>query len=94
MFIAYDRLAFFEKNNSDFRLTLDTNIQTRRNDLFLDSPVYGEQLLQQGQWLMEAKAYKAFPLWFSKFLSKQKIYKVSFSKYGGEFKKYKKNLNK
>lgn len=89
VFISYDRLAFFEKNNSDFRLTIDTNIRTRREDLRLDSPAYGEQLLERGQWLMEAKAFKAFPLWFVHFLSRRRIFSTSFSKYGAEYKKYK-----
>lgn len=91
VFISYDRLAFFEKNNSDFRLTIDRNIQTRRDDLRLDSPIYGEQLLPEGKWLMEAKAFKSFPLWFVHFLSERKIFSTSFSKYGTEYKNY---LNK
>ncbi len=86
VFISYDRLAFFEKTNVDFRLTIDTNIQTRREDLRLDSPIYGRQLLQPGQWLMEAKAFKAFPLWFTHFLAERRIFKTSFSKYGIEYK--------
>ncbi|WP_407427124.1 polyphosphate polymerase domain-containing protein [Treponema sp.] len=89
VFISYDRWAFFEKNNSDFRLTIDTNIQTRRTDLRLDSPAYGNQLLKEGQWLMEAKAFKAFPLWFVHFLSERKLFKTSFSKYGTEYAVYK-----
>lgn len=88
VFISYDRLAFFEKNNSDFRLTIDRNIQTRRTDLRLESPSYGTQLLQPGQWLMEAKAFKAFPMWFVRFLSSRKIFNTSFSKYGAEYKNY------
>ena len=88
VFLSYDRYAFFEKDNSDFRLTVDTNIQTRRTDLRLDSPAYGEQLLEKGQWLMEAKAFKAFPLWFVHFLSERQIRKISFSKYGTEYKRY------
>ncbi|MBQ9205802.1 MAG: polyphosphate polymerase domain-containing protein [Treponema sp.] len=88
VFISYDRWAFFEKGNSDFRLTIDTNIQTRRTDLRLDSPAYGTQLLQSGQWLMEAKAFKAFPLWFVRFLSERKLFQTSFSKYGTEYKNY------
>jgi len=92
VFISYDRLAFFEKGNSDFRLTIDTNIQTRRTDLRLDSPAYGKQLLQPGQWLMEAKAFKAFPLWFVRFLSGRRIFNTSFSKYGTEYKEYKKTI--
>lgn len=92
VFISYDRLAFFEKNNSDFRLTIDKNIQTRRTDLRLDSPAYGNQLLPEGKWLMEAKAFKAFPLWFVKFLSSRKIYSTSFSKYGAEYKNFLKTI--
>ena len=88
VFISYDRLAYFEKNNSDFRLTIDRNIQTRRSDLRLEIPSYGEQLLPEGKWLLEAKAFKAFPLWFVRFLSNRKIYSTSFSKYGAEYKKY------
>lgn len=88
VFISYDRFAFFEKNNSDFRLTIDTNIQARREDLRLDSPAYGRKLLKEGQWLMEAKAFKAFPLWFVRFLSERKIFQTSFSKYGTEYKTY------
>lgn len=88
VFISYDRLAYFAKEDSDFRLTLDRNIQTRRTDLRLDSPAYGNQLLEEGQWLMEAKAFKAFPLWFVKFLSANRIYSSSFSKYGTEYTRY------
>ena len=92
VFISYDRLAFFAKNDSDFRLTIDCNIQTRRTDLRLDIPIAGEQLLEEGQFLMEAKAFKAFPLWFVRFLSANKINQASFSKYGNEYKKHKQQL--
>ena len=89
VFISYERLAYFGKDDSDFRLTLDRNILTRREDLKLDSPIYGDNLLKDGQWLMEAKAFKTFPLWFAHFLSQRKINQTSFSKYGNEYKKYK-----
>ena len=93
VFISYDRWAFFEKGNSDFRLTIDTNIQTRRSDLRLDSPAYGMQVLKPGQWLMEAKAFKAFPLWFTHFLSERRLFQTSFSKYGTEYKIYKQKIS-
>lgn len=88
VFISYERLAYFGKEDSDFRLTLDRNILTRREDLKLDSPIYGNSLLKDGQWLMEAKAFKTFPLWFAHFLSQRKINQTSFSKYGNEYKKF------
>lgn len=91
VYIAYDRWAYFEKNNSDFRLTMDKNLQSRRYDLGLEIEADGQQLLPEGKWLMEAKAFKGFPLWFVKFLSERKIYSTSFSKYGTEYRAYLKN---
>lgn len=88
VYISYDRLAFFEKGNNDFRMTIDKNIQTRRTDLKLEKGMYGEQILPPDTYLMEAKAFGAFPVWFSKMLSKNRIYNNSFSKYGEEYKKH------
>ena len=85
VFISYDRFAFFENKNDDFRLTFDSKILTRRSDLQLESEIYGTPLLDDGMLLMEAKAEKTFPLWFAHFLAENKIYPVSFSKYGTEF---------
>ena len=88
VFISYERFAFFEVNNFDFRVTIDTNIQARRNNLDLQIEPSGTQLLSKDMWLMEAKAIKAFPLWFVNHLSENKIYSSSFSKYGTEYKNY------
>lgn len=89
VFISYDRIAFFSKEkfnkNDDFRLTLDTNIKTRRTDLRLDSQIYGESILPEDTWILEAKSFYSFPLWFSKLLSQKQIFPESFSKYGTEF---------
>ncbi len=93
VFLAYDRFAFFEKNNSDFRMTLDTNIRARRTDIRLDTNSDGGALLPDGVWLLEAKAFRAFPLWFVRFLSSRKIYSTSFSKYGTEYKLWLKKQN-
>ncbi|MCR4939220.1 MAG: polyphosphate polymerase domain-containing protein [Treponemataceae bacterium] len=88
VFLSYDRYAFFSKEDSDFRMTLDRNIQTRRSNLSLETPAYGRQLLPEGIWLLEAKAFKAFPLWFVNFLSENEIRQVSFSKYGTEYTQF------
>ena len=78
VFISYERLAFFGKDDSDFRLTLDRNIISRREDLFLDSPVYGKALLKEGQWLMEAKAFKTFRFGLHIFFRREKYTKARF----------------
>jgi len=87
LYLAYDRKAFFGKENSNLRLTIDTNIRTRRYDLKLEKGDYGENLLPLGQWLMEVKTDGGIPVWLSKFLSENNIYKTSFSKYGTEYNK-------
>lgn len=87
VYLAYDRSALFCKLNRDLRITFDTNIRTRREDVLLESGGRGEQLLEDGQWLMEVKAEKTVPLWLSKLLSEHGLYRTSFSKYGNEYKK-------
>lgn len=87
LYLAYDRKAMFGINNPDLRITFDTNIRTRRYDLKLECGDYGENLLEEGQWLMEVKAEKSIPLWLSKLLSEYKIISTSFSKYGEEYKR-------
>lgn len=88
VYISYDRRAYFGREDSGFRVTFDTNIQTRRTDLKLESGAAGTQLLQPGQWLMEVKISGATPAWFTNILSDLKIYPASFSKYGTEYTRY------
>lgn len=87
LYLSYDRIALFCKENEDFRITFDTNIRTRRYDLGLDKGNYGELLLPQGLRIMEAKTNHAMPYWFSKVLSEHRIYPVNFSKYGEEYRR-------
>ena len=85
LYLAYDRLAFFDKNDSEFRVSFDTNIRTRRYDLRLDAGDYGEQMFDDDVWLMEVKINKNLPLWFTRLLDENEIYHSSFSKYGTEY---------
>jgi SPX domain protein involved in polyphosphate accumulation len=82
LYLAYDRKAFFSKENRDLRITFDTNIRSRRYDLELESGDYGELLLNSDQWLMEVKAEKSIPIWLSRLLSENMMFRTSFSKYG------------
>lgn len=88
LFLSYDRVAMFGKENKEFRVTFDRNITTRRYDLGLHYGVYGEKLLPEDEWIMEIKIEKAMPLWMTKILSELQIYPTSFSKYGTEYTKY------
>ncbi|HWQ79038.1 MAG TPA: polyphosphate polymerase domain-containing protein [Anaerovoracaceae bacterium] len=86
--IAYDRLAFFETGNFDLRVSFDTNIRSRRENLKLEKGNYGSLFIPKGIWLMEIKTANAVPLWLTAILSREGIYKTSFSKYGCEYKNY------
>ncbi|WP_310602744.1 polyphosphate polymerase domain-containing protein [Anaerosporobacter sp.] len=86
LYLAYDRCAYFGKSDGDLRISFDQNIRTRRYDLQLDKGDYGEALLPAGQWLMEVKSAESIPIWLCRLLSKHRIYPISFSKYGTEYK--------
>ena len=94
LILTYDRIALFDKENPSFRLTFDTNIQTRRTDLRLQSGAYGQQLLAPDEYIMEVKVIGGMPLWLSKAFSELKIARTSFSKYGTEYKKLTLNSTK
>jgi len=43
--------------------------------------MYGNPILSKNMVLLEVKTVLGLPLWLTEFLSKNKIYKTSFSKY-------------
>ncbi len=86
IFLSYEREAYYSEENRDFRLTFDENIIFRDYDLSFKN--YGEPLLDENEILMEVKCSGAMPLWFTKVLSENKIYKTSFSKYGTVYTKH------
>ena len=82
MFISYAREAFFGADDRDLRITFDTDILWRAEDVGLVAGVYGSPILAPGTVLMELKIARAVPLWLSAALAREKIYPTSFSKYG------------
>lgn len=81
-FVAYDRQAFYAADDHEFRMTFDERVRVRWDRLTLSSDSSGEQILPDGKILLEVKAGGAMPLWLARFLSKERIFKTSFSKYG------------
>ena len=89
VYLAYDRIAYFEKDNPDLRISFDFNIRSRRNEVMLENGDTGEMLLPGDMCLMEIKTARAKPLWLTSMLSDMQIRRVSFSKYGTEYKRRK-----
>lgn len=86
VFLSYEREAYYANDGSDFRVTFDDTVLCRQEDLSLSSEVYGTSILPPGKVLMEIKCSGGIPLWMTEVLSKEKIYKTSFSKYGTAYK--------
>lgn len=82
VFLSYEREAFYALDGSDFRVTFDENILTRRQDFNFAREIYGRKLIDDDTTLMELKTSGGLPLWMVHCLSENKIYKSSFSKYG------------
>lgn len=87
LYLAYDRIALFDRQDPDFRVTFDQNIRSRSSRMGLENGDRGQLLLPDGYYLMESKVLGATPLWFTEILSDLSIYPVSFSKYGNIYKK-------
>ena len=86
MVLSYERDAFFGREDSGLRLTFDTAVRYRTNQL---SPVYGNDgipILPEDTVLMEIKTDGAMPLWLAHTLSQMEIYPTSFSKYGTAYR--------
>lgn len=91
LYLAYDRQAFFGKDDKNLRITFDFNIRSRRSELGLELGDHGTKLLDDNIVLLEIKSSNSLPLWLTQTLSKHKIYRTSFSKYGTEYKNLLKN---
>lgn len=86
VFLAYDRIALACIDDPDLRVTFDSNIRCREDRL---DPALGDDgrlILPIDKVLMELKLPHAYPLWMTRILTREKIYPISFSKYGTFYK--------
>ncbi len=86
MLLSYEREAYRPIDGSDLRITLDTNIRARLEDVELTSIPGGIDVAPKGTVLMELKTLYGFPSWLNSVLSANRVYKISFSKYGNAYK--------
>ncbi len=86
-FIGYDRKSYCGKNNEALRITIDSNLRSRTNNLSLELGDIGTQYFNKELFIMEIKTLGGIPMWLTKTLSDLKIYPISFSKYGSIYKK-------
>ena len=80
--VFYRRKAFYDKKDSNVRITFDRDLFYRNYDLDLKNGIYGERIIPENRSIMEIKTSGAMPLWIADMLDRLKIYPCSFSKYG------------
>lgn len=83
--ILYERECYKGIAEDDVRITFDTNIRYRIDDVNLKENGT-ETPLTKDTVIMEVKAMDRYPLWLVKVLSEMKLYKRSFSKYGNIYR--------
>lgn len=86
LYVQYDRLALFGKEDKSFRMTFDRNVRTRRSNFQFGESDIDEMLLPDGIYIMEIKILGAMPLWLTALLSEHQLFSHGFSKYGVKYK--------
>jgi hypothetical protein len=82
VFLSYRRSAFYSIRGDDFRMTFDEDIRARCTELSLQAEPGGTLLIPDTHVLLEIKCNGGMPLWLTTFLTRERIWKTSFSKYG------------
>ena len=87
MYLSYDRLAFCGREDPSLRITFDSNLRFREEELDLRAGDRGEELLPPGMRLMEVKLPGSMPLWLAHLLDDCRLIPATFSKYGRAYEK-------
>ena len=66
VYLSYNRKAYLWKENHDFRITFDSNIKYRFNNINLEQGDDGDKLLDDDFYIMEVKCSDNLPLEFVK----------------------------
>lgn len=88
VFLSYDRIAMFGKEDPELRITFDQNLLWRDTDLDICTEAHGQPILPDDRVLMEIKVPGAMPLWLARTLSEMRVFPTSFSKIGTCYKNF------
>lgn len=86
VYLQYDRIALFGKDNPEFRLTIDDNIRARRTHFDFGARADDTLLLTAGTYILEVKFLGAMPMWMARKFSEMGLFSRGFSKYGTDYK--------
>jgi hypothetical protein len=86
LYVQYDRLALFGKEDSNFRMTFDRNVHIRRKNFVFGESDEDDFLIDDNTYIMEIKILGSMPMWLARLLSENELYSHGFSKYGVKYK--------
>lgn len=79
--VSYERLALYAKDDESLRITFDTNVRTRGDNLDLTAGTYGNLTSGEGIAILELKTSKNLPVWLVQILGRYGYRNQTFSKY-------------
>jgi len=82
IYIGYQRTAFAGIEDDGLRVTFDTDVRFRLDDLNFSNSTTGQCILPESKILMEVKTLGGMPLWMAGALSENEVFPTSFSKFG------------
>ncbi len=88
VYLSYERLGFFSKVDKSLRLTIDSNLKSRRYNLDIENDECDNYIIPKNNYILEIKSVNNYPLWLVNILTDLNIKCTSFSKYGKEYKNY------
>lgn len=87
MALFYERTAYECVDDPALRLTIDSNMRYRLEDVDISHGDHGDPILDEEAYVLEIKILNAMPLWLTEIFDRLKIYPCSFSKCGTAYKK-------
>lgn len=81
MIISYDRHAFHGMRDPDLRLTFDSHLRCRNDDLFLENGPHGKNFLDANFMILEVKVNEYIPLWLQHVLDHLQCKRKNISKF-------------
>ncbi len=84
-YISYEREAYFAKADKNIRITFDSELRAGKESF---SQTDSTLLIPQDMRIMEIKLSHYMPLWLSKLLGQNKVFRQGFSKYGTYYKNH------
>lgn len=81
MVVSYNRHALHGIYDPDLRITFDSNLRCRNDDLFIENGPYGENFIDPSLIVLEVKVSDSVPLWLTRILQELNCEQKSASKF-------------